>query len=115
MSILGTFVDEAPALFTWLEGWAVNQHQRTNDAGFAAIARLAAKGGAAMTTLLTDPDNAADIAAVKAMAIQDLPSLTAPAKAAAPVEVDPPSSEQPSAMQENIGDHAHGNRMDPSD
>lgn len=98
--------------FKWAEGWAINEHQRTNDAGFAAIASMAGKLGA----VLEAPENAADIAAIKKMAVQDLPSLTAPAPAGpAPADVDPPSSEQPSAAQRDMGDHAHGNRMDPSE
>lgn len=106
MPTLETLEADAVSFFTFIEGWAVNQHQRTNDAGFAALARLAGKFGAVFAA----PENAADIAAVKAMAAQDFAGLASPAKPAAA-----PAFQLSSDFQRDLGDHAHGNRMDPAD
>ena len=92
---LADLTSKAVTFLTWLEGFAVNQHQRTDDEGFAAIARLANKIGALMAL----PENAADMAAVSRMAAQDLPTPTEPPS------VDPPSSEQPT---EHVGGHPNG-------
>lgn len=89
----------ALGFFKWAEGWAVNEHQRTNDAGFAAIASMAAKLGA----VIEAPENAGDIAAIKKMAAQDLPSLSAPAAAGpAAKDVDGPSSQQPAQSPQDF-------------
>lgn len=66
---LADLTAKAVSFLTWLESFAVNQKQRTDDEGFAAIARLANKIGA----LLALPENAADMAAISRMAAQDLP------------------------------------------
>lgn len=81
---LASLEADAASFFTMLGGWAINQHQKTEDAGFAAIARLAGKASVFMT------ENATDIAAVKAFFAQVdspvQPAATRESVATAPVE-----------------------------
>ena len=103
---LDDIIAKAAEALEFIEGFAVSQHQRTDDEGFAAIARTIGRLKSAVVPALSTPEAMADIAAIKSMAAQDLPSLTTPA---APMPVDAPQPD----IQDGVRGGSRGGLMAP--